>query len=202
MRRQAMAVAVLGCALVAAGCTGSDPAPSNTTTSSSTTTPMPSTTTSPSSPTGTTTSADALPSDVPAVARQHSRAGAIAMARYFVSASDAAFRTNDSTAIAAISSTDCVGCQGIVTNVNTNKSKGYHQSGESMTVAGVLPRPVPTDTVNQQIVDLLIDSKGTNTVDQSGKVVDSTKAHKWTLRVLLSWKGGAWSVDSAGQVNL
>ncbi|WP_235432380.1 DUF6318 family protein [Nostocoides japonicum] len=134
------------------------------------------------------------------MARQHSREGAIQMAKYFVASTDKAYRTNDPSTIAAISSKSCAGCQGVIDDVAKNKRAGSHQDGQGMRVDAVLPRPTPTNELAQEVVELLIDSSTVDFVKSDGSHAFTSTGKKWTLRVFLAWVAGGWQIQAAGEV--
>ncbi len=198
MRRHAPAVAAVTLAVLLAGCNGSDPDPSTSTTTA-TSTPSATTTTS-NGPT-TSEAPSNLPSDLPSLARQHSREGAIQMAKYFMSAVDRAFVTNDTKVLSMLSTTGCFACQGSISSIETNRKNGVHQDSLALSIDGVLPSATKTEATNQS-VDLLIRDRGASFLDKMGKVVHQNKPQKYTARVKLVWGSGNWNVTDLGQVRL
>lgn len=185
-------------ALTLSGCTGGDDEPTSTPTPSApsaVTTPPASTSPSASS------SATATPNPtasvvVPAAARAHTEAGAIAFASFFMSEADRAFVVSDSSAIEALSGPSCEGCQDTIKGVAEQKAAGQRQVKPSLTVLAT--NPLPGGTADALDVQVQVRSDAVDIVDRTGKKVNSTEKGQGVYRVAAVWANDRWTAADMG----
>ncbi|MGV1008810.1 MAG: DUF6318 family protein [Dermatophilaceae bacterium] len=117
---------------VVASCSRSSEQPAATPTSgdSPTSSVSASATTSPSTPTATATAEPVVPAD----ARPATAEGAQKFVAYWVSQFNVAFRTANAESIQAISTEECVACQGFISDVETLRTNGEHAEADVWTI--------------------------------------------------------------------
>lgn len=200
VRVRGASAAVLAVALLTAGCSGgSDPATSSTSKrpTSSSTSSSPSSSSS-SSPSATSSTTSAAPVDLPAAAKAHTTKGAEAFARYYTESIGHGLLTADSGTLQALSSPDCVACQGLIELVDGYKRKQQHADKQAMAVG--YTKVDPRSTRDRVIVDVLADDAAYNIVRDDGTKVAAVKGEKFDLRYTVAWRANRWVVVDSKQV--
>ena len=134
------------------------------------------------------------PPAVPPVARTRTPQGADAFARYWIAALDWAYATTDSTLARQLYQPSCAGCDRFLTNVIDRVAQaGHHFRGGRM---GVLETTLsaPGDSRATQIVDLRVLQNTLQTLDVSGRVLESAPRSTTSFRVWLAWNRAGWRV--------
>jgi hypothetical protein len=196
--RRAVAVATLA-VLAAAGCTGADGSTQSPTTGAGNGTtaasesPTPSDSRSPSQA-STTRSGTAAPTvAVPAAARQHTEAGAVAFATYFAMQASDVYRTADSTTVEALSDQECKPCDALTLQADSLRQLGQRATIRAFTASQAAARPSTSPGI--WTVDVMGTERDTTFVDDKGVTKRSVAgAGRVTFRVQLKWHGNAWSV--------
>lgn len=188
MKVRGAATAVCAVALVLAGCDGGGSDPTSSSTLAPSTTSMtsgPSTTSSPPTPSVTVS--------VPPAARAHTQAGAAAFASFVVVEADLSNVKADSSVIDALALDGCKGCKVIRDTAAELRRDGYHQTTQSVTVAGADLAEKPSTDV--YAINVLADFKAVTSTNKAGQVSEPSKPHKNTLQVRTSWTGGSWRIQ-------
>ncbi|QBF47797.1 DUF6318 family protein [Janibacter limosus] len=162
------------------------PLPGDSTTSSSS-----SSTSSTSSSSTSTKGGDAAPV-LPAAAKKHTKAGAVAFAKYYWETLGKSLQSSDSAAVKALVSEDCSPCTLIVKGLDEKKSRGEHTDSNPTTVKSAKIAPT-TDGKSDEAVTLAVHDAAHKIVTQ-GKPTGRVKATDYEAIVYLSWKGGQWTV--------
>lgn len=216
MRRGAAFVLI---ALLTAGCTnsGGTDAPTPSVVFSGRTSELPLSSTAPvptsssGSPTSTGPARPTVPSDVPTtgpnvrpgetppvmpvVATQHTPAGAVAFAKFFVRAIDWGFASMSGSYIRYASEPSCASCASIARSIDKARASGHVYIGGRFGVISARLAPKP-NVANAAFTGLVqFDATAFEELDRQHKVVSSQAAHDgYTFEVSMSWTGTRWTV--------
>ena len=185
-----LAVALGG--LGVAGCTNGkdDPTPSPTTSTSISVSSSP-------SPSSESPSPSPSPSvSIPAEAMQQTPEGAVAFLTFYYEQVNKAYATPDATLLPPLSEAECKSCANMQDNVPELLAKGQRYSGRVVDVTAL--QAVPGAPEGQQMVAFTMHQLAVNVVDQSGSVTDSFPETSGSLKALLKWRDGQWSVAGVG----
>lgn len=147
------------------------------------------------SPTPTSSSSSA-PGVLPAAAKPHTEAGAVAFATFYVLAADKAYVSQDAAILKAHSAPSCAGCQSAIEGVGQFKAAGQHQLRPSMTVLST--KVLPTSTTDVALVEVQIRTTEVDVQDASGAVVGATDGGDSAYQVTANWTDGHWSATAFG----
>jgi hypothetical protein len=179
----ASALIVAG-AVVLAGCTGDDPEPTPTTTSSAPTS-------STSEPT--TSEPTVAAPEIPAEAAAQTPEGAAAFTGYWIDLMNHAYATGDTQPLEAITSPDCTECRGFVTDLQSSLRGGNRIEGGSISVANLVGGLLSAD--NTSIVSGSFEQAASTTVAPDGEVVEETPATaRQPIAFYCSWSGSGWTL--------
>jgi hypothetical protein len=130
---------------------------------------------------------------MPAVARQHTHAGAVAFARYWVETLDWADATMDTKLARTGFETSCSECELLVEAIDAARSKGDHMVGGR---ASIHEASIVVDAALRQfVVDVSFSIAANIVVDAAGKTISRQPAvPSWTYRLWLSWVSSHWYV--------
>jgi len=183
MPRHGVPLLALLLALVLAACTGEDPDPEPTTGPSSTaaaSTPTPS---GPAEPV------------MPAAARKHTEAGAVAFVRYYWDLVSYAQLTQDGSTLADISSPHCAVCNGGQTFLQrVRKKRGEVSGGETSVVESQATKLYVRGKFSMMLVKATTRSRAMMIDYPRGKP-DTYPAGEDHVEIILSVRPGGWLVE-------
>lgn len=140
-------------------------------------------------------STDAVSEDdpqLPAAAKEHDQAGAVAFAKFYWEESGRALHTGETQSLAALS-TNCVPCDEYVRLVEEDAEKGLRANIDP-TVIGETKVTNETDGKSDQAVTLSVRDQAYELVDSEGKSHGHAKAVDYDIIVYLDWRGSGWTV--------
>jgi hypothetical protein len=190
-------------AILASGCTSgeSSPRPSSSASPSGPSTALTSPSPSRTGPltTGPNVRPGEKPPTLPAAAKQHTPAGALAFAEYYFQAFDWGYATSDPFLVQEISGPKCTACQRYVNGLETlTQSAGYVRGGrvslesaKLVTGSFRVKSDYVVELVNREQAVVLVKPGVTPTTAQAA-VRDDTSL------VFASWVAGRWQVDEVG----
>lgn len=182
LMRAAAAMTTAGVLGLLAGCTGSEPAP---TPSSTVVTPSPT-----ASPTRT-----PLPFPTPAAAiSEPTPEGAIAAGTQFIALYDYAFSTGDAEPFAAMSGPECEYCGKVVDRVRQMREGGYSTEGDPLRVVASESTEIREDEWFR--VQLRAEQGPIVTVAPDGEREQTSDGGTVDYVFAMSWVGDAWRVDA------
>ena len=174
----------LAASMLLAGC-GGDAKPDASSSSSPTSSP-----TTSSTPTSSPTAAGPkVDPNIPAAARANTGAGAEAFTKYFFAQLNVAWATPKAGLVAALSVPACKTCAAFEGTATELEAKRQHYRGDvfsvsSINLLGVGPRGHELLVVGRQ--------EAGATVDQAGKVIETSAAQAGKFVISLRWTDGAW----------
>lgn len=128
---------------------------------------------------------------LPAVARQPTRAGAQAFARYFFAAFNYSLWTRDASSVRAVSDSRCVYCNSIVSAVDSMREKSLRVEGGRLEVPTAVA--APGDPTDRLLVNLLVNQEPGRTLSESGDVVSRSLGTKnGRVDAAVRWRDGRW----------
>lgn len=184
LRRGSPIWAVLAAAvLVVAGCSGGEEPPPPPKSSSVT------------SQTTTATTSTAAPSGIPAAARAHTPAGAVAFVRYFIERVNYAWTTPQPGAISALSEQACKSCADLEKTAGELALLRHRYDAPVVSVASL------TNVASKPGIETVLfvgSQRKANVVDAAGRVVSSDPQQSSRRIFVLAWHQQRWSVAQIG----
>lgn len=198
MRLRPLVVSIVG-VLFFAGCgsSGDKPSPSPTPTATSNSA-TPSAAPSPSRTGPLTSGPNVKPGETPPVldkfAKQHSSAGALAFATYFIKALDWSLATTDPYLLKQISAPSCQACQRYMEQIESNRKTQTSFLGGRITINSVQLDFGSSSVKADYIVKFSLDQRA-EVVHRPGLTASTVPASRnLTSYVFVSWIGGDWHV--------
>lgn len=192
-RGQPAAAALLLCAIGVAGCTGpSISAPSSASTPSSVSAPSSAPSSAPHS-TPSPTPTVPWPRGVPAGARSHTNAGAIAYARYYIAQINATGRHPKRRVLESLALARCAQCANFAGTTEYLLSQRQHLRGDTFVVERV---SVTSSNADSTALAVAARQPPAQVLDRSGQPVRRFKAAKGTLLLTVVWSRGRWWLAS------
>ena len=130
---------------------------------------------------------------MPAAARQHTKDGAKAFAKYFTEQMGQAFQTGDSTRLRQLYARSCSPCEDNADQVDRLRTKGQHAVGTNMVV--YLVEHMKESRPSEHVIDVLVQDGPYRIVSNSqGRTIESYPKSKINLRHHLVWRESRWVV--------
>ncbi|MDC5698716.1 hypothetical protein OO014_15780 [Intrasporangium calvum] len=163
---------------------GTIPSPSSATSSVPTSTPS-------SSPTTKSSAAPDFPEGVPAAARKHTKEGAVAFVRHYVSELNAAWRDPDPDRIGRLCLKTSKSCQAFIVAAEELDREGRRYSSDAVRI----DRAGPFGEAGKQFrVEFHGGQTGARVVDANGKVVDEESVSTTHNMFFLEWTTSGWMI--------
>jgi hypothetical protein len=139
------------------------------------------------------------PPTLPQAAKQHTSAGALRFAEYFVHALDWSFATNDAYLLHQVSSSSCHACARYISSLESLEPTGKKLLGSRITIESERVTSGDFKVRSDFVVEFVLNDQAAVLVDQSG--VRSTVApgikHDTSL-VFVTWQNAKWTVTEEG----
>lgn len=183
--------------------TSGAPSPSMSPSSSPSSSSAPAPTASPARTGPLTTGPGVRPGEKPpvesAIAKQHTAAGALLFARYFIEALDWSIATNDTYLIEQVSSPRCTACDNYISGFEQLRSKNEFERGGRISVgASRIVQGVFRTKADYVIEFGLRDSGAVVMGTASPTPFATTTASVYRSLVFVSWTGRGWQVLEQG----
>jgi hypothetical protein len=193
-------------ALAAVGCTA-DPKPNT-----STVPPTPAASSSPRSSTPSVAPRPTVPADVPttgtnllargekppvmpASALQHTDAGAMAFAKFFLQASDWGYATTNPSYMLHYYNASCIRCELLAANVDSAARHAWHFVGGRFTIRTIEPA-WDSHGRSERVVAATLDISSYTAVDSKGNIHAADVAHTGFRQLVgLQWTSDRWIVN-------
>ncbi|MFC7485461.1 DUF6318 family protein [Knoellia sp. CPCC 206453] len=133
---------------------------------------------------------------VPAAARDHTEAGAIEFAKFYILEADRAYVSVDTSTLADLAGPSCEGCQSAIEGVDEFKVAGERQLRPSMTVLST--NALPNSTADVAQVQVQVRASEVDIENKAGKVVGSTEKGDTVYRLAVRWTDGHWTAADMG----
>jgi hypothetical protein len=179
--RSVIAVATVVLALVVGACSG-EPEPKFAPPSQS------------SSPQMEATPSESPQSQLPLVARRHTRAGAEAFVRFWFETFSLAMTSGNTQTVDDLSAQRCVSCSALSTTIDDLYRKGGHVKTAGWLVEASFK--APDYEASQPRFVLRVRQAKRTLYGRDGEVVDRTSATKVPMRVTLDRRGSGWKVGA------
>ena len=182
--------------LAVAGC--SDPAPTQTVTSSSTSTGSSTTskpTTSSAAPTTPETSATttaATDPNVPAAARAKTADGAVAFTSYFLTQANAAYKQLKPELLSPLVRPACKTCSAMTAQIQAYIAQGQRLEGDFVTPTFVTIAQIDGDDAK---TFMSTDTKATKVVDANGATIRQIAPNKANGSIFLKFTASGWQIE-------
>ena len=126
---------------------------------------------------------------LPAAARQNTKAGALAYSRYFVDILTYTYASRDSAPLRSVSASDCVLCRGVANGVDADSGPGWKYEGSKFTGSVVVISrwypAAPKTTATISVTALTV-------TDPKGKRTTGKAYPKEYLFMPLQWTSQGW----------
>jgi hypothetical protein len=175
----------VACAIALTSCSGGDdPAGGLTPRSSPATTSTQATSSSPPPEPG--------PPQLPALARQHTNAGAKAFVRYYIDVLNYAYQRLEPRALARLSSRSCVFCEALITVVRRLRTDGGYQDGGRWQPKGTFIAAVEDDGGRVVLTQIHVGHGRSRA--KPGEPINRIRPRSFTLESHLKWRNQSWSL--------
>lgn len=129
---------------------------------------------------------------MPAEAKEHTDAGAVAFAKYYWEALGRAQLTSDSSEIEQLVSPDCQPCGTLVKSFDELSAKNSRANINPIAVTTAEIADT-TDGKSDEAATLEVESKA-HVMQTNGKATGQVKAQNYTAIVYVSWQEGTWAI--------
>jgi hypothetical protein len=135
------------------------------------------------------------PPVLPAVATEHTPAGAVAFAKFFIQTIDWGFATTSGAYMRHYYAKSCVECVSHADGLDNTRKASEHYVGGRFTITGVMAAQ-SAQPANASVV-VTFDLTSAVVLDASGTYVNGDRAYSGLRRQLwLNWMDGAWQVTN------
>lgn len=145
---------------------------------------------SPSSSTGGVSEDDP---QLPAAAKEHDQAGAVAFAKFYWEETSRAAHVGDTAKLKRLYSTECDVCQEYVHLVEKDLSKGLRTDIDATTVKGTAVT-ADADGKSDQAVTLRATDAAYELVDETGESEEKSERLDYKVIIYVDWTSGGWTV--------
>ncbi|MGL5819248.1 MAG: DUF6318 family protein [Phycicoccus sp.] len=132
---------------------------------------------------------------VPPEAEAQTKEGAIRFLEYFIEQGARASAEADSSTIRQISGPKCSGCKTFIRLADELKEKGQRVDRDDLKLRGQVT--LPNSTEDRYVFNALLEALASNTIKESGEVVQKNQGGKSTLQTTITWDGAQWFVEDA-----
>jgi hypothetical protein len=137
------------------------------------------------------------PPVLPAIAHEHTAAGAAAVAVFYIHALDWGYATMDSTLAKSVFAKSCTDCLRFVTNFfGKQVALGHHYAGSRLYISAT--RPIPNDKHYRAdvVVDITVNQLPGRLLTTAGDLVRVEPAvPNVVFRTWLDWLDGRWTIS-------